>query len=81
MKKKLYIFILTTIMLFFGSIARAKDLKVVQVTDFHYNNTEDSDARLTNLVRSLNKTKNLDIVLFTGDNIDSANEKTLVKFL
>ena len=81
MKKKLYIFIFTMIFMFLGSIAQAKDLKVVQVTDLHYQNNEYSDARLTNLVRSINKTKNVDVVLFTGDNIDSPSEVTLKKYL
>lgn len=81
MKKKLYIFIFTVIIMSLSSIAQAKDLKVVQVTDFHYKNDENSNVRLTNLVRSINKTKNIDIVLFTGDNIDSPSEVTLTEFL
>ena len=81
MKKKLYTLILTLIVLFIGSICEAKDLKFIQVTDFHYTNSSTGDARLSRLVKSINSTKDLDFVIFTGDNIDSANPETLVKLL
>ena len=81
MKKKLYTLILTLIVLFIGSICEAKDLKFIQVTDFHYTNSSTGDARLSRLVKNINSTKDLDFVIFTGDNIDSANPETLVKLL
>ena len=81
MKKKIYTFILLAIVLFIGTIAQAKDLRVIQVTDFHYKHNEDSNIRLTNLVRSINRTKDVDMIIFTGDNIDSANEDNLKNFL
>lgn len=81
MKKKLYTLFFIAITIFWGSIAQAKELKVAQVTDFHYRNDEVSSERLTNLVRSINRTKNIDLILFTGDNIYTPNEKLLVNFL
>lgn len=81
MKKKLYTLILTLLVIFIGSICEAKDLKFIQVTDFHYTDSTSGDARLSRLVKSINKTKDLDFVIFTGDNIDSANPKTLTKLL
>ncbi len=81
MRKKIYTFIIATVLLLLGTIAHAKGLRVIQVTDFHYVNNDDSNTRLTNLVRSINKTKDIDLILFTGDNIDSANEVNLKGFL
>lgn len=81
MKKKLYTLILLLIIIFTGSICSAKELKFIQVTDFHYTNSTSGDDRLARLVKSINSTKDLDFALFTGDNIDSANPDTLVKLL
>lgn len=74
----------------FTNNAEAKKLKFIQITDSHLS-TEGSDYRnrklsesenlLKEAIKSAKKEKGVDFVLFTGDNIDEAKPKELVKFL
>lgn len=59
----------------------AKDIRFVQVTDFHHFDDVESQEREVALIKDLNSIKNLDFIVFTGDNIDVANPVTLVRFL
>lgn len=79
MKKFLSILILA---LMFMSITVtscfAKSIKFAQVTDVHFK--KHSEA-LINIVKDINKSSDIDFVVFTGDNIGQANQKNLQLFL
>lgn len=66
------------------------DVKFVQVTDAHYSSggmehsqkeVADSNAALVRTIEDINSIKDLDFVVFTGDNIDTANPEDLKTFL
>lgn len=57
----------------------AENVRFVQVTDVH--TTQDNVKYLEDFVQNINKLPNIDFVVFTGDNIDTPNEKDLVSFL
>lgn len=68
----------------------SKQVKFVQITDSHFSTTgneatqrevERSSEYLTKTIEDINGVKNLDFVVFTGDNIDQANPEDLKKFL
>lgn len=92
MKIKFLTIIATFIILSLGvtNNAFAKKLIFAQVTDSHLS-TEGSDYRNRKLtqsesvlkmaVKDIRKQKDVKFVLFTGDNIDEANKKDLVRFL
>ena len=66
----------------FSSSANAKITEFVQVTDLHFEQNEASVKNFDDLIKFINKNlKDADFVVFTGDNIDKANKKTLVEFL
>lgn len=56
----------------------AKDLKFAQVTDMYYRG---SSEMLTKIVKDINKTPDIDFVVFTGNNIGKPNENNLKHFL
>lgn len=58
--------------------ADAKNIKFAQVTDLHYKNHSDI---LIKIIKDINKSSDIDFVVFTGDNIGQANQKNLQKFL
>ncbi len=65
-----------------AAFAKGKSVRFVQVSDTHYvSENEQADAWLKKLVKEINKTENVDFVVFTGDNIDSPNAKSLHAFL
>jgi len=81
--------ILTCFLICFSSAAFAEQLKFIQVTDTHITlngsnyqgrDLEQSVQNLETLVKSINKLNGIDFVVFSGDNIDSANEDNLRKF-
>ncbi|MEI7473582.1 MAG: metallophosphoesterase [bacterium] len=85
--RKLLVFIF--MLMLFSNTASAKSLKFVQVTDNHLSiNSSDYGGReilkstqiLENTVNSINQLKDIDFVIFSGDNIDVANEENLRKF-
>lgn len=68
----------------------AKTVKFVQITDSHFSanaqeynkrDVEHSKTYLDQAIEDINTISGLDFVIFTGDNIDTANEADLIKFL
>lgn len=91
MKRFCNIIILLFACLFFGfSKVEAKELKFVQITDAHFSSgsvkytqeeVSEANRQLELAINDINRIKNLDFVVFTGDNIDSANQPDLKRFL
>ncbi len=62
--------------------ANVKGVKFVQVSDVHYvPNREDANEQIDALTNELNNIKDLDFVIFTGDNIDSPESTYLHELL
>lgn len=79
-------------MCLFSSIetAHSKEVKFIQITDSHFSSgsaeytqkeVESSNRALKATINDINTIKGVDFVVFTGDNIDSANSDDLKKFL
>ena len=81
MKRFFNILFLIVFVLIFSSSVYAKDVKFIQVTDLHFDATQGSIENFNNLIEQINKTGDLDFVVFTGDNIDLANKEMLKGFL
>lgn len=84
MRKILSIILLFAALLFTpqGAFAKGKSVKFVQVTDTHYVlENEAAEAWIKQLVKEINRTEGVDFVVFTGDNIDSPDAKSLHSFL
>ncbi|MGN0017505.1 MAG: metallophosphoesterase family protein [Candidatus Gastranaerophilaceae bacterium] len=62
-------------------IANAKDFKFIQVTDLNFENNEMSISSLDRLIKDINQTRDLDFVVFTGDNIKNSNKTDMKEFL
>ena len=86
--KTIFLFVISTLL--FTQQAEAKTLKFVQVTDAHLSTVkgsytqrevEYSKAALESTIKDINTLKGISFVAFTGDNIDTANEKDLTLFL
>ena len=60
------------------NLAEARNVKFAQVTDVHFKN---NSYALNKIVRDINKNKDIDFVVFTGDNIGSAKPVNLKKFI
>lgn len=76
--KKIVCLILILFNLFFS--CEAKNAKFIQVTDVHL--TSNNFQYLQQFVEDVNKNyKDIDFIVFTGDNIDNANSKDLELFL
>lgn len=58
-----------------------KDLRFVQITDLHYKNDIYSEENFGKMIENINKTKNVEFVIFTGDNTDNAKKEDYIKFL
>ena len=58
--------------------AQAKDIRFAQVTDVNYRK---SSPILIKIVKDINKTSDIDFVIFTGNNIGQANQANLKSFL
>ena len=83
------IFISLLIFILFSTASHAEQLKFVQITDTHLSvdgenyKTRDIQSSVKNLeaaVASVNNLKDIDFVIFSGDNIDKADKLSLVKF-
>lgn len=70
--------------------ANASEIKFIQITDSHFSSTpqgasqrdvENSQKYLEKTIKDINSLKNVDFVVFTGDNIDQPNPDELKKFL
>ena len=77
MKKFLCFFI---ICISFSLNAFAKDMRFVQITDVRYSKDNNAEV-LKNVIKDVNKQKNVDFVVFTGDNIDRVSMKNLEDFI
>lgn len=67
--------------LVFASDCIAKDVKFIQVTDLHFSTDEKAVENYERAINKINNTKELDFVVFTGDNIDKSNIDSLKNFL
>ena len=67
-------------LLFFTSYVMADDIRFVQVTDLKYSKSDENNV-LPKIINDINKLKNIDFVVFTGDNIQKPNEKDLKAFI
>ena len=68
----------------------AKEIKFIQISDSHFSTAsseysqqevENSDSNFAKAIADINTISGIDFVVFTGDNIDTANEKDLKAFL
>jgi len=81
MKRFINTFYALLLILFFANPVMAKDVKFIQVTDLKL---MPDDASINNYLRAIDKinhTKDLDFVVFTGDNIGGPNEDLLKLFI
>lgn len=77
MKKILSVFL---VYLLSASISFAKDLRFVQVTDVRFSEKSENNI-LKKIVDDINKQKDVEFVVFTGDNINKPDKKELSAFL
>lgn len=82
--KKFFIYI-SILFLLLGSVAEAKTIKIAQITDTHLGSAvddkgSDSVENLKKAIISINKQKDIDLVVFTGDNIDKSKMEDLEIF-
>jgi len=84
MKKFLILLFLFIVLLLSpqGVLARTKVTKFIQVTDVHYVvQNERANEYLKALANDINRIRDIDFVVFTGDNIDSPSAENLHGFL
>ena len=84
MKKILLLILCIFNLLIFQPLAMAESshVKFVQVSDVHYvPNDEYLQEKIKALVNNINNLKNVDFVVFTGDNVDFASSDYLREFL
>ena len=80
------IFLLTFILFFASNLCSdAACVRIAQLTDVHIGPKEDAKTatsieKLKSAVEDINQRKDIDIVVFTGDNIDKSNIKDLKTF-
>lgn len=72
-------FILLGMLLIFSACAESKDIRFVQVAEALY--SPSNSKALQQCVEDINTLKNVDFVVFTGDNISSAKKENLRGFL
>lgn len=77
MKKLLSVLICVIL---FSTQVCAQDLRFVQVTDVRYSKTSDNNV-LAKLVNDINKQKDINFVVFTGDNISHPSNDDLKAFM
>lgn len=79
MKKNMSILILTLMFMSISiSSCFAKTIKFAQVTDVYF---KKQSVALNKIVKDINKSSDIDFVVFTGNNIGQANPKNLEGFL
>ena len=61
--------------------AKQKNTVFAQVTDLHFDASENSISNYKNLIHSINNDKQIKFVVFTGDNIDKPSPDLLKVFL
>lgn len=62
------------------SAVQAKDLRFVQVSDARFSSADENQT-LEQVIKDINKQKNVEFVVFTGDNIEKPSEDILKAFL
>lgn len=80
MKRIFNILFLLAIIFSFQSV-QAKDIEFIQVSDLHFKENQESIENFKDLIGLINSSKNLNFVVFTGDNIDKPNRIALNTFL
>lgn len=60
--------------------ANAKDMRFVQISDVRFNSADDN-GQLEKIIKEINKLKDTEFVVFTGDNINRPDTKDLEGFL
>ena len=73
------IFLTVNLLLFIALSVSAKDIRFVQVAESMY--TSGNDTLLKKCVDDINTLKDVDFVVFTGDNISNAKKENLKNFL
>lgn len=82
MKRYIYKMLLAFLTVFVISQAGfCKNFKFVQVSDLHYRDDLNSVETLDKIINNINNTKNVEFVVFTGDNTANANKKLYTNFL
>ena len=76
--KKIFSFLLVYIIV--STAVFAKDLRFVQITDVRYSKAGNSNT-LKQVIKEVNKQKDVDFVVFTGDNIQKPDMKDLNGFI
>ena len=88
--KNLLIKILLVFLIFYSGSAYAGHLKFIQFTDVHFStymedkrdlSIKDSPELLNKAIEEINARKDIDFVVFSGDNIDEPDGDSLVEFL
>lgn len=75
--KQILSFILTFFI--FTSCVIAKDFRIIQISETKFSKNDDN--QIEKLIKDINKEKNVDLVVFTGDNISKPNKDDLKEFL
>ena len=65
--------------LFLISAVQAKDLRFAQISDVRY--SQENSAPLKAVIKDINKQKNVEFTVFTGDNINKPSQAELESFL
>ena len=81
LKKYFNIFILILTLTFALCPAYSKDIKFIQISDLRLMPDDSSIENYQRAIERINKTRNLDFVVFTGDNLGGPNEDLLKLFI
>ncbi len=76
--RKFFAFLVT--FLVFSSAVFAKDMRFVQVSDVRFNSESENNV-LHKMVDDINKQRDVEFVIFTGDNISRTSKEDLTAFL
>ncbi len=68
-------------LLLFSGVANAKDMRFVQVSDVRYNSYDNNDSNFENIINDINKQRDVEFVIFTGDSINKTDKQDLEGFL
>ncbi|MCR5265434.1 MAG: metallophosphoesterase [Cyanobacteria bacterium RUI128] len=72
------IFVLIVAFILCTASVFAKDIKFAQITDIYYRGSSDV---MDKIIRDINKTPDIDFVVFTGNNLGRPSENNLKRFL
>lgn len=77
--KKIFLSILTFLFIFLQ--AHADDMRFIQISDLKYSQNATKKNMLNKMILDINKQKNIEFVVFTGDNIERPNPVDLENFI